>query len=904
MGRIQSNIGLITGINIGQTVDQLISISAQPRDRLQTRLKGLETQQVAINELTAMVIAVQLQTTRLGSATTLNSTKVTSSRSEILSATASGAAANGTYVLQSVQTAQSSTATSNAFSNATDALETGQLVVRTGGFVDRETRLEDLRGGAGISNGKIRITDRSGAASTVDLRFATTIDDVVKTINSSTNLRVSAKTSGDRIVLTDTTGQTTSNLIVEEVGDGRTAADLGLSGINVAGNSATGGDLISLTTSTRLATLRDQSGVSFRTGTDLTVALKDGTTLQVDANSGTAPTTIGQLITAINGVDSSKLEARIAADGKSLELVDKTSGGGTVAASGTLADQLGFSNAVENGGILTGRRIANSLGGPLLSSLRGGAGIGDAASISITNRSGVTTSIDLSSSNSLRDVIDTINNAGAGVTASLNRSRTGILIQDVTGSAASNLVIANNDANNTATQLQLEASVAANTVDSGSLQLRYVSESTALSKFNQGRGVRSGTIDVVNSQGEKRSIDVGALSNKTVGGILEAINGTGIGVQAAINEAGDGIVVRDTTNGPGAFTISDRTGSFAAKDLKIAGQGQSKVVGGSTVSQIEGSETFRLDVGETPTLSSLVEKINQSDGPLTASLLVAGSTARILFNSRASGEAGRMVVDGSDIGIDATTTSTGRDAIVAISPTDSSGGTIIRSSSNTLDNAIQGLSIRVTASDASPVEIRVNKDNSSVERNLQLLVDQFNKVRDRLNIVASYDASTNKTGILYGSNEVLRIEQSLARMVNQTVSGTGSIRSMEQLGVSLDKDGKLRLDSTKLAQTMERDPNGVVDFLTKETSGFSAKSKELFENLVGIGRGVLVSRNESIQRRIEDGNKRVEFLNTKLDRERNRLLLQFFRMEDAISKIRTNSSGISSIQNLFNSTRT
>lgn len=880
-----------------------MSVSAQPRVRLENRVKGFQTQQVAVNELTAMVIAVQLQATRLGNATTLDSTRVTSSKSDVLSATASGNPARGTYVLQSVQTAQASTATSNAFTTATDALETGSLVVRTGGFVDRQTRLDELRGGAGVSSGKIQITDRGGVVANVDLRFATTIDDVVKTINTATNNRVTAKVSGDRIVLSDTTGLTSSNLIVEELGEGRTATDLGISGINVASNSATGDALMNLSSTTRLSSLRDQAGIAFRAGTDMSVTLRDGSTLTVDANSSTAPTTVGQLITAINAVDSSKLEARISTNGKSIELVDKTSGGTTFAASGNLADQLGLTSATAVSGVLTGARVVNSLGGPLLSSLKGGSGVGTAGSISITNRAGVATSINLASSESLRDVVDAINSAGAGVTASLNRSKTGIAIQDVTGSTANNLVISNNDANNTATKLQLQGSYSANTVDSGALNLRYVSEATDLSKLNQGRGVRTGTIDIVNSLGERRSVDIGALTNKTIGGVIEAINGTGIGVQAALNESGDGIVVNDTSNGNGTFNIADRTGSSAAKDLGIAGQGQSKVVGGNTVRQIEGSGTYRLNVGNTPTLTSLVDLINQGEGPLTASLLVAGSTARILFNSRASGEAGRIVIDGSDVGIDATTTSTGRDAIVAISPTESSGGTIIRSSSNTLDNAIRGLSIRISATDTNPVELRVEKDNSNIEKNLQLLVDQFNKVRDRLGVVASFDAASGKTGILYGSNEVLRIEQSLARMINQPVNGTGSsVRTMEQLGLSLDNEGKLRLNTSKLSRAIENDPQGVVTFLTKETTGFSARSKELLENLVGVDKGVLVSRNDTLQRRIEESNRRIDFLSNKLDRERERLLRQFVAMEEAVSRIRGSSSGLASLQALASQT--
>ena len=68
-----------------------------------------------------------------------------------------------------------------------------------------------------MGKGKILITDRSGNSSEIDLRFATTVDDVLKAINLNKNIKVSASVSGDRIVLKDLTGQTTSNLKVSEV---------------------------------------------------------------------------------------------------------------------------------------------------------------------------------------------------------------------------------------------------------------------------------------------------------------------------------------------------------------------------------------------------------------------------------------------------------------------------------------------------------------------------------------------------------------------------------------------------------------------------------------------------------------------------------------------------------------
>jgi len=121
--------------------------------------------------------------------------------------------------------------------------------------------------GGGIQRGKIRITDRGGTTATVALRFVKTIDDVIDTINSVDEIDVEAVADGDAIKLIDRTGQTVSNLRVQEVGIGTTAADLGLDGIDVAQNEATGGDLLQIYGSLNLIQLNDGNGISFQSET-------------------------------------------------------------------------------------------------------------------------------------------------------------------------------------------------------------------------------------------------------------------------------------------------------------------------------------------------------------------------------------------------------------------------------------------------------------------------------------------------------------------------------------------------------------------------------------------------------------------------------------------------------------
>src|SRR5262245_41418055 len=97
MGRIQSSIGLISGIPVQDTIDKLMALAAQPRVALEGRVAQLKAQKLAVTELTALVIGVQFAMERVGTAETFAETSVKSSNEELLSAVSTGKPAIGTY---------------------------------------------------------------------------------------------------------------------------------------------------------------------------------------------------------------------------------------------------------------------------------------------------------------------------------------------------------------------------------------------------------------------------------------------------------------------------------------------------------------------------------------------------------------------------------------------------------------------------------------------------------------------------------------------------------------------------------------------------------------------------------------------------------------------------------------
>ena len=76
MGQIQSNIGVITGFPIVDTVDQLMAISARPRDLAVARREDFTSEQMAITQLTSLLVNFQGAVNTLSDTTIFEAKKV------------------------------------------------------------------------------------------------------------------------------------------------------------------------------------------------------------------------------------------------------------------------------------------------------------------------------------------------------------------------------------------------------------------------------------------------------------------------------------------------------------------------------------------------------------------------------------------------------------------------------------------------------------------------------------------------------------------------------------------------------------------------------------------------------------------------------------------------------------
>ena len=317
--------------------------------------------------------------------------------------------------------------------------------VSLGPTVTADTRLADLRDGEGVAPGSVIISDGTNTT-TIDLSGADTVGDVITLMQAdlppTTTVTISATADG----LTISSSLPGADIDVQDVPGGSTAADLGIR--TAAGGS--GADTVvgsdvrpTLTGLSRLddlavgATLDRTSGFVITNGSASAV---------VDIGSAE---TVEDLINAIDGCGCDVF-ARIADDGRSIEVVSRLSG---------VPLTIG-----ENGGATASDLGLRSLYGDThLADLNDGLGVVlvDGDDLTLTLSDGTVAGVDLDGAVTVQDALDLIEAAAPGqVQAEFVAVGNGIKVTDLTGGAGT-FTVADSTTGHGASHLGIADSVSA-----------------------------------------------------------------------------------------------------------------------------------------------------------------------------------------------------------------------------------------------------------------------------------------------------------------------------------------------------------------------------------------------------------------------------------------------------------
>jgi flagellar hook-associated protein 2 len=405
---------------------------------------------------------------------------------------------------------------------------------------------------------------------------------------------------------------------------------------------------------------------------------------------------------------------------------------------------------------------------------------------------------------------------------------------------------------------------------------------------------------VTDSDGTAGAINLRASGAETVGDVLDLLNGLGIGIEARVNDSGDGILLVDTAGGNGELTVSNEGGGNAATDLRIARDATTIDVDATPTQVIDGSTAIRVTLDDDDTLQDLVDRINEQSPDVAAGIFSSGGGTkpfRLTLASQISGVKGALVVDASSLGASFQESVAAQDALLLVGSADSAAGAALASSAtNDFADLLNGVTLHVNGASTEPVTVTVDKTVDPIVSQVKLFVSQYNALQDKLDELTFFDAEANSKGILFGSGAALRIESNLANLVTSRYRGFGSVQSLEELGIGVNDKGRLEFNEMEFRDAYAENSEDVQSLFTTPDTGITAKFNTIAEQLAGVSNSTLIGQSSALQIKIDNNSARVRDLNESLEREREALLLQFYRLEETISRLQASQSAIAQIQ--------
>ena len=313
-----------------------------------------------------------------------------------------------------------------------------------------------------------------------------------------------------------------------------------------------------------------------------------------------------------------------------------------------------------------------------------------------------------------------------------------------------------------------------------------------------------------------------------------------------------------------------------------------------------GGNAYTIKAGES--IQDFADTINSdTNGTVYAAATNANT---IVFSSRATGQASSASVsDPGNNALSFVSSKPGQDATFSVDGVNGS------SSSNTVTNAIGGVTLTLTGvtTTSGPVTVNVGApapNASNISSAINTFVTQYNKViSDIQTQLAQQPSSTDPTqGTLYGDPELKDLLTSMRSMMYTTGSGLpAGAATMDDIGVSTGATtgsgaesqsalaGNLTLDATKLTSMLQSNSSGVKSILSSWSSSFV----NLVDNSADPG-GTIGARMSGDSSRISNLGNQIASMQSALADKQNFLVQEFAQLEAALSSNQSQSSWLTS----------
>jgi len=415
---------------------------------------------------------------------------------------------------------------------------------------------------------------------------------------------------------------------------------------------------------------------------------------------------------------------------------------------------------------------------------------------------------------------------------------------------------------------------------------------------------RAPTENRINNQGTAATAKLSALGNikSSLSSLQSSL--TSLGKSASIpsykttvadTSAFSASIVTDSSTGKtlaSAGSYSVEVVSLAqSQKLSSAAYAKDAAVGDGTLTVAWGEQSLDVEIPEGSTLADIAAAINKAAGGngVNASVITADDGQHLVLNAVNAGTEGALTLtsSGGNGGLDGLTWngSTG-----GLSQTTAPSDAVVRvdghertSSSNTISDLVPGVTLTLSKATAgTTTTLTIAKDNTTLKTNLQAFVAAYNSTVSLLKSSSTYDSTTDTASTLTGDSLVRGIQQQLRGQVS------GNVVQLKALGVSINKDGTLSMDSASFDKAVAADPASVDKLLGTSGSLYSSMSSML-KNQLDSTTGTLVQRTDSLNKQIKKLESDLDALDKRMEAVSARYTAQFTAMDTLVTQMQSTS---------------
>jgi flagellar hook-associated protein 2 len=363
-----------------------------------------------------------------------------------------------------------------------------------------------------------------------------------------------------------------------------------------------------------------------------------------------------------------------------------------------------------------------------------------------------------------------------------------------------------------------------------------------------------GLVDLINNDANNPGVTASLLYYNNAYHLVLNGNDAGTDYAISINASSTEVWEMDST-----FAVDGDNATLSTKIEDLDQFGENPLEGGEVI-EITGTDhsgnpitQVDLNITSNTKLTHLISKINDAFDGIAKATLVNGKivltdstsgdsdlSIALTYNANGSSatltlpdeaedwnvtEGGSTTANLTDFAeADFTETQSAQDSQIRVDGYPS--GDWISRSSNTIDDVISGVTLHLhDTTDAAGEEITLTRDIQSVKVKLASMVNAYNLATVYIQEKTGYNDVLKTAGILMGDSVVSSIRPQIRTpLVTQT---SGFIEDIDtflmpgQIGLELDKDGILSLDSNVFDEAIAEDYMGVLAIIGADKTGSS-----------------------------------------------------------------------------------